>query len=800
MMQVSENLGKAVFKLIKISNIMLLATLIGMLGGCSVEKPLPDDEVVEVNTLNLPENGEKIDILTTTWIAPTAEPMQEEGWEIIECVAGINKPSNIENALFVSTNKIVDNALYSLLLVDKHTKEDVLCDCEIKSTDLDSLQTESLLNSFSELDFGDVLDAEYAEKIRKNPPITAMDTDGENLYFFISPRNDNDEIEHFYKVVADMNKKVIEVTDYIDFLAGILEDMKTFYVPEIVFGKSGEVYYTDLFGKTIYYLDAKGEIITTVDAKKLVGSLQYVGKNVSGMPIWANSSGADKAEFFYIDENGRNVLYSGFMYYGTYSFDEYGNMLIANSGDLYLWNVTTGAIKLLYQFKGINGFQCTQIAPNNAKEIIVSFDDRTESYLYRISRENHPEKTEIVLLADFPDQYLECCAADYSRTHPEISIRIETFDINDEYAWQKEIDNVKKGTGPDIIYTDRKKLQNLKEAGVICPLDDYISADVRDSIVEGALKMGEIDSLLYAIPYDAYIRTLMVNKKFWDKNGWTMDEMMAEYERLRDFDNTLRFMGIYYGLDAQKLFLYLCTSRIDKTGYVDMATQTCNFKTQSFYKLLRFCRDYCDQTSISQEMFTDEECIEEMRKGNAFLYPFEGGLKEYSKTRKQLGDDFRVVGYPSSDRKICDVSESRGLALSAMSGKTNIAADFISKVVGEEYQAKYMYRAAMVSSEVISRHVRDSYFVDYADPKQEAKPAFVNDGRVVVVLEGREDGTSYADEYISIIDAGAPSSVEYEIQNIVYEESAAFFAGEKTEQETAEIIQSRVSIYLAERK
>ena len=39
---------------------------------------------------------------------------------------------------------------------------------------------------------------------------------------------------------------------------------------------------------------------------------------------------------------------------------------------------------------------------------------------------------------------------------------------------------------------------------------------------------------------------------------------------------------------------------------------------------------------------------------------------------------------------------------------------------------------------------------------------------------------------------------EYPCADIIQEEAAAFFAGDKTAEETADIIQSRVEIYLAE--
>lgn len=69
-----------------------------------------------------------------------------------------------------------------------------------------------------------------------------------------------------------------------------------------------------------------------------------------------------------------------------------------------------------------------------------------------------------------------------------------------------------------------------------------------------------------------------------------------------------------------------------------------------------------------------------------------------------------------------------------------------------------------------------------------------------VALVGREDGASYVDEYIEIMEKGVPESIEYEIQGILLEETAPFFEGAKTAADVAAIIQSRVQILLDERK
>ena len=79
-------------------------------------------------------------------------------------------------------------------------------------------------------------------------------------------------------------------------------------------------------------------------------------------------------------------------------------------------------------------------------------------------------------------------------------------------------------------------------------------------------------------------------------------------------------------------------------------------------------------------------------------------------------------------------------------------------------------------------------------------PYFEIDAHGRVPLDGKKDGTSYLDEYLELMEGGISESIQYEIQDIVTEEVKPFFAGEKSEQEVAGIIQNRVRLFLEEQK
>ena len=85
------------------------------------------------------------------------------------------------------------------------------------------------------------------------------------------------------------------------------------------------------------------------------------------------------------------------------------------------------------------------------------------------------------------------------------------------------------------------------------------------------------------------------------------------------------------------------------------------------------------------------------------------------------------------------------------------------------------------------------------DKKGEPVPVFFTSESAVIELDGKEDGSSYVKEYIELAESCIPYKNEYEqIHSIILEEVPAYFSGQKTAKQVAEIIQSRVTIFLEE--
>ncbi len=526
--------------------------------------------------------GIGIDLLTTKWVAPLQTPSATEGWDVVRCISDYSATQNMKYS--AGFNKVItkDRAFLSILVTEEYIGGEVLTFYNLESVEIQSSEARVTDYSFSDLDYSEIQDKENTVLINElfrsgKAELTAFDTDGNDIAVF-SPVGS----EHFYKIRISLDGKVRDISDLYKTVVEGGDNSDTFIMPEMICGSNGEFFCIDYSNRLIKMFDEKGSVIQTVDAKNLLSGFQYVGKDTSGIPIFACRPNFGQSTFFYIDDAGEHVLFSGQIEEGLYSLDRYGNVLIMSGSCLYSWNVPSGDYFRIYDFKGLSSYQCKGMVRSDDGEIIICFDDGYESSLYIINYHEHLEKIELVLLTDIQDPFLERCAAEYSRTHPEVLVNVRQMDANDEFNWNRVLNDISKGTGPNLIYTTRERLDRLKTAGAISPLDEMIEIDVKDSIFKGALKIGEYGSKLYAIPIKADLNVLMISEENWSENNWTLEEAMAKYLEWKDKGGK-QFYGLGHGVSPQKLFLYLCIKNIEETEFVDIENRTCSFQTDSFY-------------------------------------------------------------------------------------------------------------------------------------------------------------------------------------------------------------------------
>ena len=474
-------------------------------------------------------------------------------------------------------------------------------------------------------------------------------------------------------------------------------------------------------------------------------------------------------------------------------------MIKKNFKNLAVCAVTMIPFALLVIFTVILLSGCGKTDIDTTEKITETLQEESKAENDSVIHKPAVESGEIEILMAVSDGYIYDCIDEYTKTYPGIKITDREIEKRDGLEWNILAEEIKDGNGPDIIIVNRRQLTVLKDAGVVLPLDSYIYDDVKESIFEGAYEFGAYGDDHYALPYNANIFAYKTNEKFIEEHSVTLNELMDAFEKEQSRKSEkMRVEAIYYSADASQLLWDLCVRNIDDSEFVDFENGKCSFDSEDFCRFLRFCKENADPSS---DMYlSDDERIEQVRSGKAFMIGVAGGLRGYSTMSSKLGDDFISV-MPSEKGKEAGIEVYWGAAISSESKNKEIAIDFVNSLISECNQLKYT--GDYVRRDVIADNIREDIEIDeYRRAALGLEEGacdvglWLGDG--YVPLDTRSDGTSYADEYITLMDNAVPISSNTEIQDIIMEEAGAFFAGSKDEYEVAKVIQSRVQLYFDE--
>ena len=129
--------------------------------------------------------------------------------------------------------------------------------------------------------------------------------------------------------------------------------------------------------------------------------------------------------------------------------------------------------------------------------------------------------------------------------------------------------------------------------------------------------------------------------------------------------------------------------------------------------------------------------------------------------------------------------------MTATTDKYEVACDFLQYLMSDRVQRRIMNTSS------VRRDIFTTYVVE--NPGSSEEPKFLSIKGGYTPLTGRPDGSSFLPEYMEIMEGGEPDPWAYKyIRRIISEEAGAYFAGDKSAEEAAEIIQRRVWLYLNE--
>ena len=407
----------------------------------------------------------------------------------------------------------------------------------------------------------------------------------------------------------------------------------------------------------------------------------------------------------------------------------------------------------------------------------------------------------------------------FNRSQDRVRIRVRDYGEyvegeDYEAGLTKLITEILAGDMPDLLALDNLPYAQLAAKGLLEDLYPWLDADEalrREDFFENVLRSMELDGGLYmAAPGFSIVTMMGASERVGETPGWTYDDYEAALAAMPKGCTPLG-PGV-----SRDMILEVCTY-LNLDRFVDWGTGACRFEDPAFLRMLAFCATFPDAGSAAPE--ADGSDMTRIAEGRQLLY-FTG---LYSMDDAVYNDQIfpggaTYIGLPVDEGVGNVLYPSSGYAMSAKCADKEGAWLFLRSFLTEEYQTRYsgyetglpLNRAAFQAAldkamEIEYEKDAEGHYLLDADgeriPTTKGGISVSTDGEAVMDFELWAMTPAQAEKLLEAVEtADRAVDMNTTVAGIVREEAAAFFAGQKSAEEVARLVQSKVSLYVSEQR
>ncbi|PXV86723.1 carbohydrate ABC transporter substrate-binding protein (CUT1 family) [Lachnotalea glycerini] len=420
-------------------------------------------------------------------------------------------------------------------------------------------------------------------------------------------------------------------------------------------------------------------------------------------------------------------------------------------------------------------------------------------YLTKTASSEVTQKTIITYGTVYMSSRVRSEIINFNKTNEKYRIQPKEYGSDDYEAGMAQMNSdIVSGNSPDIIDLSSGSTNLYIEKGVLEDLYPYFDNDTelkKEDYVENVLKAYERDGKLYAILPSFSLSTIIgKTADVGDKQGWTLDDMIALVNSKPEGTEVFQYAT------KDSILTILCMYGMDQ--FVDWQTGKCSFDSDTFMKLLEFANTFKSEFNYDENEPSE---VSKIRDGSLLLSLTDiGDVQTYQIYETMFGEPINCVGYPTQEGTGTAISIGGILlGISSKSSNKEGAWEFVKRFLTSDYQnSSDVYSFPILKTALDAKFqeaMTPEYYVDENGNQTEATKTSWGFGDVN--LEVYAATQEQVDAVKSLIDS-ADSAYEYneEMFSIITEEAAAFFAGQKDAKAVADVIQSRVQIYVNENK
>ena len=612
---------------------------------------------------------------------------------------------------------------------------------------------------------------------------------------------------------------------------------------------AGNLYVSDY--NNIYVLDAEGNVQFKLDGSQYNGSLNRLNAQQVGV-MWYNYTDDVNAA----DENGQ--------YFVPIDLEtkDWGEKvkLPSNVGSIlpgddaydfyytYNNNIYGYAAKTDTKEKLVDWLAC-DVDTNNMSGYAMLSDSRVAALmqdwstdpttyqlivLHRVDASEIKEKKVLTLACMYLDWDLRSMIVEYNKTNDEYRINVVDYSeyaTDDDYnaGVTKLTTEIISGSVPDIFLTSNLPIDKYAAKGVIADLNTFMDGGnglSRDYFVPQVMSALEKDGKLYELPTSFSVQTAYALSSIASQyDTWNVAAVQDAMTQLQEGAT------VFSDGWTKNTALSNCLSR-NLSAFVDWTTGKCEFDSEAFQQLLAFCNSFPAETSdgdgaIAYAPSADIAVDDAMWESDATritngkqlmsttgMYSFDSYIWNVYAIR----DKITFTGYPTEDGSGSSFELQMPMAISSVTKYPDAAWDFVCSIIKKmnTIDENNYYYGFPISQAAFDAEMTDIMTEQYQLDENGEQVDWDGDGEPDKAIRGSyetmENGeTVYKDVYaltqeemdqiLGVIN-NTHSVYDYdqEILDIITDEVAAYFAGDKDVQTTASMIQSRVNLYVQEQR
>jgi ABC-type glycerol-3-phosphate transport system substrate-binding protein len=470
---------------------------------------------------------------------------------------------------------------------------------------------------------------------------------------------------------------------------------------------------------------------------------------------------------------------------------------------------------------GVNLYEITRIIPISETQFLITgytLENIGIEKLYSLTKidpKDVPDKSTITVAAVGEPRHISDYIKEFKLSHPHIQVDYKQYAVDSNASYDQAFtafnNDIIAGNIPDVIIIEPDMpYGNYVKKGLLADLYPFIDNDPdysREDFLEPLLKAFETDGKLYSIT-PAFSIDALVGKTsiFGEKQGQSLEELQAAAAKIPGAN----LFGTSVNRDVFTNVILTSMAR----GFIDDINGVCSFDSEEFITLLEYAKTLPPPAPDAEPY--------ELILGPGYSFS-QGDANDYKNNRTLIEliwvYDFRHIvslekmefGEPITFLGLPNVSGDSGilatprleLAIMEKASNPDGAWEFVKGLFSYRdyfinsmgYPPLFVLPTLMSELEIAAEKATIPAYETASNGERFPRLNWMGAN-----LSGQPDNTEADNakmftlfDSISGIERSVPA-----IENIIKEETAVYYAGAKTAEETARIIQNRATTYLEE--